>query len=38
MVFLGIVFIFLFFVLGVMFLMAIAGASSKNDDQEKGGE
>jgi hypothetical protein len=38
MVFLGIVLVFLFFVLGVMLLMAIASMSIKKDDQEKGGE
>jgi len=35
MVILGIVFLFLMFVLGIMFLMALGAMSSKDDDQDK---
>jgi hypothetical protein len=34
MVFLGLTVIFLFFVLGIMFLMALAARSGRDDDQD----
>ena len=38
MVFLGLAFLLIMFVLGIMFLMAIGSRSDGHDDQEKGGK
>jgi hypothetical protein len=38
MVFLGLAFLFLLFILGIMFLMALGGRLNGKDDQENGGD